>query len=337
MKTPKTGNNPFLNLARRAEGINGKVRFMGQVLAATARVCFLGGVNGDDRKLIATTLKEMNRALKIFAPHRDTRKVVIWGSSRVKNTSPEYKMALEFSEKITKEGFMVITGAGSGIMEAANRGAGRKGFGINIDIPMEQEPNPYIKPERLLHLRYFFTRKLTFIRESDAIVLFPGGFGTNDETFEILILAQTGKIMPMPIVLVKPESGAYWKNWMKFVEGAMLKNRYISEDDLKLFTAANSVDQAVNGVTGFYNVYHSMKYVGPLTIIRLNRPLSDKNIEALNQKFKDILVGGRIESSAPTAEEIKDNDYLDLPRLSMTFNKGKFGRLYDMIRAINTF
>jgi uncharacterized protein (TIGR00730 family) len=312
----------------------GNTEFMRQILTTSIKL-FFDETNQADLKLINTSLKEMRHAFRVFTPYRDVKKVVIWGSSRALTTSPEYKMARDFSKEMVKHGFMVITGGGGGIMEAGNEGAGAKGFGINIELPMEQEPNPHVRGEKLMRFHYFFTRKLIFVKESDATVLFPGGFGTCDEGFEILTLAQTGKMMPRPIVFAQPWGWQYWGDMMKFLKRGMMRNKFVSESDFHLFKVTNSVKETVEYVRGFYRVYHSIRFVGPLTVLRLNKGITEKEIGKLSRDFSDILVDGKIESSPPRPEEVADRDHTDLFRLAMRFDKHNFGRLYELIGKIN--
>lgn len=309
---------------------------LGEILTTVVK---LGLEHGDlgDYRLINTTLKELRHALRVFLPYRNTRKVVIFGSSRTSKTDPCYQMARALAKALAGQGFMTITGAGGGIMEAANQGAGKENsFGINIKLPVEQKPNPYIKGDpKLMNFKYFFTRKLMFIKESDATVLFPGGFGTMDEGFETLTLLQTGKCMPRPIVLVEPDNESYWKSWTVYVEEEFAGKGYIAADDLKLFYRAGSVDDAVGYILEFYRVYHSLRYVKDLTVLRFTREISPPLLERLNDEYRDILRKGRIEVSPPLPEEARRNEFLDLPRLALNFNKQNFGRLTEMIRTIN--
>ncbi|NIQ01093.1 MAG: cytochrome D ubiquinol oxidase subunit II, partial [Nitrospinaceae bacterium] len=236
-------------------------------------------------------------------------------------------------------GFMVISGAGGGIMEAANRGAGKQhSFGINIKLPFEQKANPYILGDpKLMLFKYFFTRKLIFIKESDATVLLPGGFGTLDEGFENLTLFQTGKSLPRPIVLLEPENGNYWSRWLEFVDSVLVENGYVSPDDKHLFQLATSVEEASGRILQFYRVYHSLRYVRGVTVLRFTRTLPPELLDELNEEFQDILTNGRIRSSPPLDDESRNREYLELPRLVLNFNKRSFGRLNLMIRKINHF
>lgn len=303
----------------------------------------LAKISGDDAelmdiKLINNVLKELRYAFKIFSHYRDRRKVVMFGSHKTCSSAREYRIAEEFSREISEKGFMVITGGGEGIMEAGNKGAGiGKSFAVNIKLPTEQLPNPYVRGEKLITLRYFFTRKLIFIKESDATALFPGGFGTHDEAFEVLTLLQTGKTPPRPLVFVDHKFGWYWRDWLKFIKNDLLRNKLIYENDLKLFKVTNDVDEAVDFVANFYKNYHSLRYVGNRTVIRLNSALTDHQVGKLNRLYKDIITSGNIESCGPTTEEVKDRDHVDLYRLSFNFNRYSYGRLHSLIHDINKF
>jgi len=231
----------------------------------------------------------------------------------------------------------VVTGGGPGVMEAGNRGAGPgKDFALNIRLPFEQKPNPYLdEKERLINFKYFFTRKLIFIKETHATALFPGGFGTNDEGFEALTLVQTGKSRPRPVILMEPEGSTYWAGWIRFIEEQLAGNGFIDRHDLSLFQVARSADEAVGQIEAFYGVYHSLRYVQGLTVLRLNRRLSRETLQSINREFKDILTEGAIEPSAALKEELERDEYPELPRVVMKFNMRDYGRLFEMIRTIN--
>ena len=290
-----------------------------------------------DLKLINNALKEMRYSFKIFSPYRNVKKVIIFGSARAKKASEEYKIAEEFARKITGKGYMVVTGGGPGVMEAGNKGAmAGKEFALNIRLPFEQKPNPYIyEKEKIINFKYFFTRKLIFIKETDATALFPGGFGTNDEGFEALTLIQTGKSKPRPIVLMEPKGSRYWSAWKRFVSDHLAGKGYIDKEDFNLFQIVRSADEAIEYIENFYKVYHSIRYISGLTVLRLKRPISDRTLKLINQKFKDILTGGEISSSPPIREEIRKGEYPDLPRLVMKFNYHDYGRLFELIRVVN--
>jgi len=291
-----------------------------------------------DMKVITSTLKELRYSSKVFAPFRGKRKVTVFGSARTKPDAPEYQQAVAFGNAIVKRGFMVITGGGEGIMGATQRGAGRdNSFGLNIRLPFEQEPNIEIAGDRkLINFKYFFTRKLCFIKESDAIVLFPGGFGTHDEGFEALTLMQTGKSQPKPLVFVDRPRGNYWKTWWRFVEDQLLDEALISKEDLALFKVTDDVEEACAEISQFYSNYHSFRYVKDATIVRVNHPVTDNLLRALNTRFSDIcLDGGKFHATAPLPEEENEPELKDLHRIVFPFNRTNFGRLRSLIDVIN--
>ncbi len=299
----------------------------------------LGKESGDkgDLKLVNNALKELRYSFKIFSPYRQVKKAIIFGSARSKNTSAEYMMAEVFARKLTEKGYMIVTGGGPGVMEAGNKGAKPgEDFALNIRLPFEQKTNPYIQEkDRIIYFKYFFTRKLIFVKETDATVIFPGGFGTQDEGFEMLTLIQTGKSRPRPVVLVEPKGSAYWAGWMHFVNKQLVKKGYIKEEDLNLFRVVKTVNEGIKYIENFYKVYHSIRYVSGLTVVRLNKEISDKTLKLINKKFKDILTSGEIKNSPPTNKEIQEGEYLSLPRLTMNFNMRGYGRLWELIRVIN--
>jgi uncharacterized protein (TIGR00730 family) len=289
-----------------------------------------------DVKLLNAALRELRYAFRVFAPYSSVRKVSAFGSARLRQDSPACRTAREFARRIAAEGFMVITGAGSGVMQACQEGAGReRSFGVNIRLPFEQEPNEFInKDPKLLTFRYFFTRKLMFIKEADAAALFPGGFGTHDEAYECLTLVQTGKTRPMPIVFVDAPRGTYWKTWKRYVEDHLLRQGLVSEEDMALFRVTSSVDEAVEEITRFYRVYHSARTVGRRLVIRLTRPLAPEVVAKLSRDFADILLEGEIVQRGALDEE-DEPELAALPRLILGFNRTNFGRLRQLIDAIN--
>lgn len=290
-----------------------------------------------DVKVIQTALRELRYAFKLFAPYASTRKVTIFGSARTLPTRLEYQQALEFGRKISQAGFMVITGAGGGIMQAGHEGAGpENSFGANIRLPWEQAANPVIREDKkLVTFKYFFTRKLIFIRHSDAIALFPGGFGTMDEGYEALTLMQTGKSQLMPLVLIDRPGGTYWKTWDKHVREHLLRDQLISPDDLNLYRITDDTDQAVKIITRFYRNFHSSRFVKELFVIRLKHPPSDTALEAMNEDFADIILGPEIHPIEATPEEIADEDNVELPRIAFGFNRRDYGRLRQLIDVLN--
>ena len=290
-----------------------------------------------DLKILHTTLTEMSRAFQVFAPYRHVRKVSVFGSARNTLTDEVYAQAAAFGQKIVGAGFMVITGAGDGIMRAVQGGAGRAdSFGMNILLPFEQEANEFIENDKkLATFKYFFARKLFFVREAHAIVLFPGGFGTHDEGFETLTLLQTGKSVPMPLVMVDQPRGTYWTRWREYVVSELLGRGLIEEEDVHLFRIVYDVEEAVAEITRFYRTYHSMRFVNGQLILRLEHAVGTVQMEQLNRDFSDIVLEGRITETAPLPEEADEPHLSALPRITFSFNKKNFGRLRQMIDAIN--
>jgi len=295
------------------------------------------GTSLGDIKILNASLRELRYAFKVFAPYRNVRKVSVFGSARTPATAPAARAARDFAKRITDAGYMVITGAGHGIMRACQEGAGReRSFGVNIRLPFEQEPNEFIaKDPKLLTFRYFFTRKLMFIKEADAAVLFPGGFGTHDEAYECLTLVQTGKTRPMPIVFLDAPRGTYWKTWKRYVEEHLLRHKLISEDDMSLFKVTTSIDEAVEEIAGFHRVYHSSRQVGRRFVMRLNRPVADETVALLAKEFADIITSGTIEQHPGAVEGEDEPDIVGLPRLVFQFNRTHFGRLRQLIDRVN--
>lgn len=290
-----------------------------------------------DVRVIQTALRELRYAFKLFAPYADKRKVTIFGSARTQPTKVEYQQAVTFGRKISEAGFMVITGAGGGIMQAGHEGAGMENsFGANIRLPWEQGANPVIKEDKkLITFKYFFTRKLIFVRHSDAIALFPGGFGTMDEGYEALTLMQTGKSQLMPLVLIDRPGGTYWKTWDKHIREHLLRDQLISPDDLNLYQITDDADQAVKIITRFYRNFHSTRFVKDLFVIRLKHEPSESAIEAMNEDFADIITEPKIKAISATPEERADDDFVELPRIAFGFNRRDYGRLRQLIDVLN--
>ncbi len=291
-----------------------------------------------DVRVIQTAIRELRYAFRLFAPYADKRKVTIFGSARTQPGKAEYRQAAEFGRKMVEAGFMVITGAGPGIMQAGHEGAGpENSFGANIRLPWEQSANPVIaKDNKLVTFRYFFTRKLIFIRHSDAIALFPGGFGTMDEGYEALTLMQTGKSQLMPLVLVDKPGGTYWKTWDKHIREHLLRDKLISPDDLNLYQITDNDDEAVKIITRFYRNFHSTRFVKDLFVIRLKYAPSPSAIAAMNEDFADIISGEPIKIIPPTPEEREDAVHLDLARIAFGFNRHDYGRLRQLIDVLNS-
>ena len=290
-----------------------------------------------DVRVIQTAVRELRYAFRLFAPYNNKRKVTIFGSARTKPDKLEYQQAVEFGRKIAQAGYMVITGAGPGIMQAGHEGAGpENSFGANIRLPWEQGANPInAEDEKLVTFKYFFTRKLTFIRHSDAIALFPGGFGTLDEGYEAMTLMQTGKSQLMPLVLVDRPGGTYWKTWDQQVREHLLRDKLISPEDLSFYQITDNADDAVKIITRFYRNYHSMRFVKDRLVIRLKHAPAASALAALNEDFADLITEGGFEVIPPTREETEYAEHLELARIACNFNRHDYGRLRALIDVLN--
>jgi len=290
-----------------------------------------------DLKILSRTLQELRYAFKVFTPYRLVRKVTVFGSARTSADAPCYRQAVKFGEAMASRGWLVVTGAASGIMEAGHVGAGREhSMGLNIMLPFEQSSNAVIAGDsKLVYMKYFFTRKLMFVKESHAMCLLPGGFGTLDEALEVLTLLQTGKRNMLPVVFLDQPGGDFWVHFQQFVEKKLLGHRMIDPDDLSLFKLTDRVEDAVEEILGFYRVYHSMRYVRNRLVLRLQQPLADQTLEKINAEFADILVRGRFTLGGPLSEEKDEPDLTGLPRLILHFNRQSFGRLRQLIDFLN--
>jgi len=290
-----------------------------------------------DLKILSRALRELRYAFKVFQPYRRHRKVTVFGSARTPADDPAYQQAMALGKAMADHDWLVVTGAASGIMEAGHRGAGRKhSMGLNIMLPFEQEANPVIAGDsKLVHMKYFFTRKLMFVKECDAVVCLPGGFGTLDEALEVLTLLQTGKRDMVPVVLLDPPGGHYWPAFDAFIRRQLLDGRMISPEDLSLYLVTDDLQAAVDEVIGFYRIYHSMRYVRKKLVLRLNQNLSEALLAEINNEFADILASGEFRLSPPLPEEHDEPELVELPRLVFHFNRRSLGRLRQLIDSIN--
>jgi hypothetical protein len=293
------------------------------------------GATRADLRLMNTALKEMRYSNLVFSRHREP-KVTIYGSARLTEVDPNYRLAEAFAARIVTRGWGVITGAGPGIMEAGNRGAGpERSYGVNIRLPFEAAANRYLDDSRTVNFKYFFTRKLTFVKESHAFAILPGGWGTLDEAFELLTLIQTGKSDMHPIVLLEAPDTNYWEPMIDFIKEDQLRRGLISAPDLALFLHTTDPNEACEHIWRFYANYHSQRYAGGRLILRLVRGPDDAQLEELNREFADIVVEGRIERAVPAPPEISDADALDTDRIAFVFDRRQFGRLRQMIDHLN--
>jgi uncharacterized protein (TIGR00730 family) len=290
-----------------------------------------------DLKILSRAIRELRYAFKVFTPYRGRRKVTVFGSARTRPDAPAYQQAVQFGRQMAERGWLVVTGAASGIMEAGHVGAGRENsMGLNILLPFEQNANRIIAGDRkLVHMKYFFTRKLMFVKECNALCLMPGGFGTLDEGLEVLTLLQTGKRDMVPVVLLDEPGGDFWLGFQQFVEARLLKRGMISPQDLSLYKITDDVNEAVGEIQRFFRVYHSMRYVHRNLVVRLNQPADGRLLDALAERFSDILAEGRFTAGGPLPEERDEPELAHLPRLVFAFNRRDLGRLRQLIDFVN--
>ncbi len=308
--------------------------FVSEIVGSAIRLLDDGTPLADVR-LLNTAVRELGHAFRTFARHRHIRKITTFGSARLPESDPACQQAEAFSRRIADEGFMVVTGGGGGVMRACQKGAGReRSFGLNIRLPFEQRPNEFIAEDaKLVTFKYFFTRKLLFVKEAAAVVLFPGGFGTLDEGFEVLTLVQTGKTTPIPIVFLDAPGGSYWSVWREQAQ-RLVDIGLVSPEDLSLFLVTDDIDRAVAEIRTFYRVFHSSRYVGDRLVVRLQHAISDATLARLHDEFGDLLASGGFQVGAALPEEHVD-ETASLPRLVLHFNRANFGRLRQMIDVLN--
>lgn len=328
---------PLNDLIERAGGdpSHGDARFIREMLL-TALKLLQDERDRGELKLMAASMKELRHAFRVFARYPHVRKISIFGSARTPEDHPDYIAAVDFSREMASRDWAVITGAGDGIMKAGHVGPGRESsFGLAIRLPFETTANTVIEGDpKLITFRYFFTRKLMFVSQADAVAVFPGGFGTQDETFEVLTLVQTGKSSMVPIVLIEGEGGTYWQDWVTMVENTLLDSAFISPEDRNLYYVAKDASDAANHVQRFYRNYHSSRYVRDDFIIRLRQPLRDEAVTHLNDEFGMLVREGKIEQRGALPEE---EDHLDLPRIVFTHTRRQYGLVRRLIDRINEF
>ena len=326
-------------LVERAQALSGPSESPESVrqLLVTALRFISDGASRADLKLVSNAVKELRHAFRVFAPYQHVRKVAVFGSARTQPGEPAFEQARAFAARVAAEGWMVITGAGDGIMGAAQEGAGRAAsFGVNIRLPWEQRANPVIAGDpKLVNFRYFFTRKVIFVKEAHAIALFPGGFGTHDEGFEALTLIQTGRSEIVPVVFVDVPGGGYWRAWADYVDAHLRAPGLIGPADRALYRVTDDVEGAVREITGFYRNYHSSRFVGDRLVLRVRTAPDSAQLDALNRAFADLLLSGRIEAAdALPAESAEAAGY---PRLSLHFDRRAVGRLRQLIDQLNAW
>ncbi len=289
-----------------------------------------------DLKIANAALAEMRDAYRMFQPHRARRKVTIFGSARTEASDPVYELTVAVASALARKGWMVVTGAGPGIMAAGLEGAGRENaLGVSIRLPFESSANAFVEPENLVDMRYFFTRKLALLREAQAFVVMPGGFGTLDEAFELLTLIQTGKATPVPIVMLGLGHG-YWTAWQQFMD-KVTSEGYTSRTDTDMYLITNSVDEAVTEIEHFYSNFHSLRWQGDTLILRVQRGPTDAQLEQLNIDFGQFTDGTPITRSEPLVSERAERDHLELQRVVLRFNRRQPGRLRRLIDTTNNW
>ncbi|MCC6225281.1 MAG: TIGR00730 family Rossman fold protein [Microthrixaceae bacterium] len=319
-------------------GIDGDRDLVSEMLATVAKLA-RDRTDRGDLKIVNGALREMRSSFGTFAPFRGDPKASVFGSARTHPDEPAYQLAVDLGRALADAGWMVITGGGPGIMHAAVSGAGRhNSFAVTIRLPFEPTAaSTLVDDDHLVRFRYFFTRKLTFMKESSAYVVFPGGFGTLDETFELLTLVQTGKESPAPIVLIDPPEDHYWVTWIDFIRHELVEAGLVAPDDLDLVFLTSSVGDAVAYIDGFYRNYHSMRSVDERLCIRMNHAIDDASLATLNEEFADILASGVIERCEAFPVEVDDLDEVDRPRLVLNFNRRHFARLHQLCRRLGDF
>jgi len=291
-----------------------------------------------DLKITAAAVEEMRAAFRLFAPYSETPKVTIFGSARTQSNDPLWTGAEAVSRELAERGWMVVTGAGPGIMEAAATGAGpERSLGVSIRLPFEEGPAHGLgDTERRVTMKYFFTRKLMLVKESRGFVCLPGGFGTMDETFELLTLQQTGKMEPVPIVLLDRPGGSFWQGFASFVLEHLEGSGVISPGDLDRVLVTDSIDTAVDEICGFWRNYDSLRWVDDVLVLRLASAPDPDELDALNEEFSHLLDRGRIERTEPLPAEVGDRDALELERLAFVPHRRASGELFRLIRKLNS-
>lgn len=296
-----------------------------------------GNASPLDVKIAAAAISEMEDAFEMFAPYRDARKVTIFGSARISAGTPIYELGVEVAARLADRGFMVVTGAGPGLMEAGMVGAGReRSIGVSIRLPFETTANSVIvDDEKHVTMRYFFTRKLMLMKESHGFVCMPGGFGTLDETFELLTLVQTGRSVPAPIVFLDPPDRPFWKPIMAGLMPTLLSHSVISREDTGLYRISTSVEDAAAHIGRFYSNYHSLRHVDGRLVLRMERALPEEEVHRLRSGFAHLLGSGTLERSGPLEDEVRDNDCTDKERIVLDYTGHGYAPLLPLIDAIN--
>lgn len=328
--------DPMLSNPAAVDLPRGHEKLIREIRETTEQLSSAESARGD-LKILSQALRELATAFRMFRPYRRRRKATIFGSARTAADDPAYLQTERFARRLASDGWMVITGAASGIMEAGHRGAGAEhSLGVNIMLPFEQGSNPVIAGDpKLVHMKYFFTRKLLFVKECHAVCLSPGGFGTLDEGFEVLTLLQTGKRDMIPIVMLDPPGGDYWPSLQEFMDRQLAAQGMVSPEDRSLYLITDDADEAAREIYRFYRRYHSMRFVGSKLVFRLHEPISDQTLATINDRFADLLSGGEFRQATAHRAEADEPELADLPRLSFRYNRRSPGRLRQLIDFLN--
>jgi len=337
LSRPSEDDVSSFDLVSEKEDRRSHIADLVETIKETADKLAVDGSTRGDLKILSRTLRELRYAFKVFSPYRRKRKVTVFGSARTQPDEPAYIQAVHLGRAMAGAGWLVVTGAASGIMEAGHRGAGREAsMGLNIMLPFEQSANPVIAGDpKLVHMKYFFTRKLMFVKECDAVVCLPGGFGTLDEAMEVITSLQTGKRDMIPVVLLDAPGGQYWQALLDYVTNHLLRARMISPEDLNLFKLTDNYEIARDEILQFFRVYHSMRYVKQDLVIRLQGPLHPLLLDALNRDFLDLVSDGGFQQRDALPLERDEAEIAHLPRLVFRFNRRNLGRLRLLIDALN--
>ena len=289
-----------------------------------------------DVEMMTRTVEEMLAADRMFLPYRNVRKITCFGSARIKEDDPAYQQARHFARLAARQGYMIITGGGPGIMQACNEGATEHlSFGLNITLPYEQHANHVVADsERMMNFYYFYTRKLNFLKQTDALVAFPGGFGTMDEIYESITLMQTGKSTLFPVILLDPPGETFWSRWVHFISKELLAAGLISPEDMSLLYVSKSPEDALSAIELFYRRFHSYYFTGEKICIRLMQTLGEETMEWIRQNYTDLMPAGDLEQVASDAVD-PESLLASLPRLRFTLRGGAYARLRELIGTIN--
>jgi uncharacterized protein (TIGR00730 family) len=328
---------PLIEQLLDAAGAQGNRDQLRELIRTVVRLAH----NSSDRldlKIANAALREMSDGFEVFAPYREVRKITMFGSARTARSEPLYAQARDLAARLAAQQWSTVTGAGPGIMAAGLEGAGiDHSFGINIRLPFEQGANEFIAQDpKLVSMKYFFTRKLLLVKESHGYAVLPGGFGTLDESFELLTLLQTGKATPAPVVLLDVPGGGYWEGWERFVMEQVEGGRLVGPYDRHLYLITDDVGAAAEEIVGFYRNYQSIRHVGDRLVIRLRSAPSADQLADLSARYADICTYGAITAlDGALSAERRPEDHPELPRVALHFDRVSYARLRMLINELN--